>query len=251
MKATEALRTLAQLSASQWGMFTTAQAVARGVSRLDLSRLTEAQHLERLAHGVYRDAGSPGDEFEPLRAVWLSIDPLRRASERLSDEGDGFVVSGTAAAWLHGIGDLRAEPLEFTSARRKQSQRQELRFRVRDLPHTSITIASGLPVTTLEQTIADLVESHTDLSLVAGALSDALRKSTLDLDVLAGLLAPLAARNGFAKQDGEALLARLRQIAGLDRDTLARNIAADSALASLVAANYFAAAQHVNRGQHD
>lgn len=57
MKSTEALRALADVTACQWGMVTTAQAAALGVSRLMLSRLAEAGHLERLAHGVYENAG--------------------------------------------------------------------------------------------------------------------------------------------------------------------------------------------------
>jgi len=56
-------------------------------------------------------------------------------------------------------------------------------------------------VTTVEQTNADLIESRTDRSLVAGVLADA---RGLDLARLADLLRPLAPRNGFAS--GEALL---------------------------------------------
>ena len=36
-------------------------------------RLCSAGHLERLAQGVYRDAGAPSVEFEGLRAAWLSL----------------------------------------------------------------------------------------------------------------------------------------------------------------------------------
>ena len=96
---------LAELSASQWGMVTTAQAAAHGVGRLDLSRLAKAGHLERLAHGVYRAAGAPADEFESLRAAWLAADPSRTAEARLPDLVGGIVVMGESAAALHGVGD--------------------------------------------------------------------------------------------------------------------------------------------------
>ena len=85
MKATVALQVIADITASQWGMVTTAQAGALGVPRLMLARLAEAGHLERLAQGVYRDAGAPSDEFEDLRAAWLSTEPKLLAEERLSD----------------------------------------------------------------------------------------------------------------------------------------------------------------------
>lgn len=77
------MRLLEELSASQWGMVTTAQAAAHGVPRLDLSRLCQSGHLERLAHGFYRDAGAPSEEFESLRAVWLAADPSHTAEQRL------------------------------------------------------------------------------------------------------------------------------------------------------------------------
>ena len=86
MKSTEVLRVLADLTAYQWGMFTSAQASMHGITRLDLSRLAEAGHLERLAHGVYKDAGAPGDQFDDLRAAWLSTDPKRLAHERSKAE---------------------------------------------------------------------------------------------------------------------------------------------------------------------
>lgn len=229
MKAANALLALAELSASQWGMFTTAQAVAHGVSRLAVARLADAGQLDRLAHGVYRDAGSPGDEFEDLRAAWLSIDPSRLAEERINDDDHPIVVSGTTAAWLHSAGDLRPEPFEFTTTRRRQTQRRELRYRVRKLDSSRITIRHGLPVTDLEQTIADLVEARTDLSLVAGVMTAAADKRSLDQHLLARLLTPLAARNGFAAEDGEALLAHLEKLAGIDIDSLATRFASTPA----------------------
>lgn len=61
MKSAEALCVLAEVTAYQWGMVTSAQASQHDLTRLDLSRLTQAGHLRRLAHGVYMDAGAPGD----------------------------------------------------------------------------------------------------------------------------------------------------------------------------------------------
>lgn len=52
------------------GMVTTAQG-GRGRGRIGSTSpwLAKAGHLERLAHGVYRAAGAPADEFESLRRV--------------------------------------------------------------------------------------------------------------------------------------------------------------------------------------
>lgn len=236
VKLPDALRVLAELSASQWGMVTTAQAAAHGVRRLDLSRLSKAGHLERLAHGVYRDEGAPSVEFESLRTAWLAADPSRTAEARLRDLAHDVVMMGASAASLHGVGDLAADRHELSSPVRRQSQRPEVRYRRRELEPGDVTIAHGLPVTTIERTIADLVEVRTDLSLVADVVRDAARTRGLDTTRLIELLSPLAARNGLDKDDGTALLDHLIALAGLDTASRAEEIAVSGVLGDLVAA---------------
>lgn len=226
------------MSASQWGMVTSAQAATRGITRLDLSRLTESGDLVRLAHGVYKDAGAPSGAYLDVRAAWLSSDPARLAGDRLGDGHRGVVVSGQTAAWLHDIGDLRSNRTELTAPVRRQTQRPDLHYRKRDLPEADVTIRDGLPVTTPERTIADLVENRTDLSIVADVLRDASRKFQLDLGLLADRLAPLAERNGHRKGDGVALLDQLLLIAGIDSETIAAQIASLDGIGALVARNY-------------
>jgi predicted transcriptional regulator of viral defense system len=238
MEARKALRVLAELSSAQWGLITSAQAAQRGVSRLDLSRLAEAGLLERVSHGVYRDAGAASVEFEELRATWLATDPSLDAEARLANAASTVVVSGSSAAELHGVGDLRADRYEFTTPTRRQSQRPDIRFRVRVLPQSEITLRHGLPVTTVERTLADLVESRVDLTHVASALNDSLRQGGIDLTELARLVAPLAARNGMGKDDGAAFVDRLLVIAGMDTDAAADRIASMDALAAPIAARY-------------
>jgi predicted transcriptional regulator of viral defense system len=233
MKATDALRTLAQLAAYQWGMVTSAQAGLHGITRLDVSRLTEAGHLERLAHGIYKDVGAPGDQFDDLRAAWLSTDPRTMGEARLKNRAGGVVVAGESATILHGIGNFRALRHDFVAPTRRQSQRKEIRFRRRVLDPRDVTVVEGLPVMTIERTIADLVEDVNELSLVADALRDASRRRILDLDRLRELLAPMAERNGFGKGDGDALLNRLMEIAGIDVDSLVRVLTRSPSYATL------------------
>lgn len=238
MKSTEALRILADLTAYQWGMVTSAQASIHGIARLDLSRLAEAGHLERLAHGVYKDAGAPGDQFDDLRAAWLSTDPKRMGHERSKDRESGVVFAGTSAARLHGIGDLWDHRYDFVSPTRRQSQRRELRYRQRKLDPGDVTTVDGLPAMTIECTIADLFNAEADTSHIADALRDASYKHSLDVDRLRDLLAPHAKREGLRRGDGAALLERLMEIAGIDADTLSGRIAATQEIGSRVAAKY-------------
>ncbi|GAB3195270.1 hypothetical protein GCM10027062_01880 [Nocardioides hungaricus] len=151
---------------------------------------------------------------------------------RIKDLANGVVVAGESAADLHGIGDFRALRHEFVSPARRQSQRSAIRYRQRTLDPGDVTLADGLPVMTMERTIADLIEQG-DLSLVADALRDASSKRTFDLQRLRELLAPLAAREGFRKDDGEALLNRLMEIAGIDVESLTRLIARSPTYSSL------------------
>ncbi|MFT8592035.1 MAG: type IV toxin-antitoxin system AbiEi family antitoxin domain-containing protein [Bifidobacterium sp.] len=202
---------LASLTAGQWGLVTTAQAKVLGVSRLDLSRMERDGVIERLAQGVYRDAGVPSDGFEGIRAAWLSIDPKRTAEERLRKVPDEAVVCLESAAWMLGVGDFVPEPYRFSTPRRRQTQRPDLRLRTRRYPSRSVQIISGLPVTTFEQTVADLVEGGTDVSLIQDMLLEEFmrRSGKLDRKQLARLLAPLAKRHGFAPEDGKAMVAEL------------------------------------------
>lgn len=229
-----ALRQLADLSSSQWGMFTTAQAAAQDVSRLDLARLAGSGDIIRLANGVYRNAGSPSDEYEDLRVAWLSTDPRRLAEVRLGDQLPSVVASGASAAWLHHIGDLPADRHEFTVPTRRQSQRPEIRYRMRQLHEAEVTVVHGLPATTPERTIADLVDARTDLTLVADILSEAILKETFNLDRLAEALAPLAARNGFDQDDGKALRRHLLELAEMDLPSLAHQIASERDLSEAI-----------------
>lgn len=195
---------LDELTSGQWGLVTAAQAMQVGVSRMRLSREVTSGRLERLLAGVYRDSGAPVDPWQGVRAAWLASDPGRRAEERLGDGAAGVVVGGATAAYLHGIGDLQPEPVELYSPTRRQTERAGLRYRIRRLEDRDITLVDGLPVTGVERTLADLVADRHDLTLVVDALRDAVRTSTVDLDRLAVLLDPYAAR--LNQPDGESLL---------------------------------------------
>ncbi|MFT4186464.1 MAG: type IV toxin-antitoxin system AbiEi family antitoxin domain-containing protein [Micrococcaceae bacterium] len=238
MKSNYALRVLADITAYQWGMVTSRQANAVGVSRSMLSRLADAGHLQRLAFGVYKDSGVPSDGFDDLRAAWLSTEPDKLAFERLRHKSNGVVIASTSAALLHGIGDLWEGRHEFVAPVRRQSQRSEIRYRKRSLTPEDIRLVEGLPVMSIERTIADLVEEVKDISLVADVLSDVVIKRRINFDRLEELLVPLAARNGFKKDDGKALLNLILEEAGADNETLARLVAMQSELGNLVISNY-------------
>lgn len=221
-------------------MVTCAQANARGVSHMNLTRLTKSGELIRLSHGVYKDPGAPGGEHDELRSAWLASDPMRLAWDRLKEKPGKVIVSGESATALYGIGNLRAMRSEFTTPSRKQTQRADVHYRTRILTNDDVTVREGLPVTTPERTIADLVEQRAQLDHVGDALRDAARKSQLDTDRLVELLSPLAERNGHSKGDGSALLNELLESAHIDLESLSKQIVKMPDLSALVARDYLA-----------
>lgn len=213
MKRAEVERRIAELTSQQWGLFTSAQAHNESVQAKDLQRLANAGLIERVAHGVYRDVGVPQDQHEHLRSIWLSLDPARSAAHRLQDYANDYVVSHSSATQLYQVGDLLEDETVFTTSSRKQSTRLGVRFSRRKLPADLITIKEGLPVTTIERTIVDLIRDDTDLSLVADVLRDANATMDVDYPQLTTLLGSVAQRVGLPRGNGQAVLGKLESIA--------------------------------------
>lgn len=197
--------------AAQWGLVTTAQARRMGVARSLMSKLESAGKLERLCQGVYRSASNPSERFEALHAAWLSLYPKRTAEERLRGFPPDAVVSSHTAAWVLGVGDFVPEPYCFSVPVRRQTQRTDIALHLKSYAPTSLTVREGLPVTTFEQTVADLIADDTDLSLVSDVFLNCgfAVYDGLDRPYLEKLLASYAKRNGFAAGDGKGLLCTL------------------------------------------
>lgn len=223
MKAADIDLALGEISAGQWGMLTATQARARGINRSNLAHREGDGRLERLAHGVYRQAGSPSLPLDDLRAAWLSTNPAKLAHERTADPD--VIVGSAASALVHRIGGIDPLPYRLITHDRRQTQRQEIAYSQRPVGVADVTVRDGLPVTTVERTIADLLRDYGDISLVADALHDATRMDReLDEGRLAHLLAPLAQRYGHPEGHGDALLDQL--LAATERDAASRALEA-------------------------
>lgn len=205
---------LAELAVGQWGLFTTQQAQHVAVSRVRLSRLTQAGALLRLAHGVYALRGASGTTHLELRAAWLAVEPTRTASERVDDGAKGVVVSHTSAADLYGFGDLDADRHEFTTSVRKQTRRNDVRFHRSYVSNTDVTLRDGLPVTTPARLIVDLLADGHDGGHVADVLAVAVRARSIVVGDLPQRLAPFAHRFGREAGDGQGLLDQLLDLGG-------------------------------------
>lgn len=223
---------VSHLAAGQWGLLTSAQAQREGVTRVQLGRLTEAGVLDRVDHGVYAVASAPY-EHRALRAAWLALDPARTAEERLVDPLAGGVVSHTSAAGLHRLGDLLDDVPELTLTDRKQTRRG-IRLHRGTLTQADVTLVDGLPTTTEERTIADLLRDGHESEHVAQIIGEGLRRGVIDLVDLAARLDPLARRHG--RPDGTALVEHLLDLVGLSATAMTRELADTSVGRELVAA---------------
>ena len=201
---------LEQLAASQWGMFTTAQAQELGFRRNQVSRMVDSTRVEPMCYGVYRFVAGSEPAHADLKAAWLSAFPKETAAERLAKKPfDAVVAAGTAAAAL-GAGDFHMSPYTFITAVRKQTARGDMRFLGCSLDEADVVMVDGLPTTSFERTAFDLLRLDKDPSLVDGFMRDAARSRghAFDFERLSELLGPIALRHGFP-EGGAAFAADL------------------------------------------
>lgn len=211
---------VARLADEQWGLITTAQATARGVTRASLSRWTAAHVIERITQGVH---GFPGATDSPLvydRALWLSLDPETSAANRLRDRAGAGVLSHTTAARVLGLGNLLDSRTVVTLPIPRRIRRLDLDLRVGVLDHEDIELVQGLPVTTPTRTIRDLLAAGEDLDHIADVLGDTLHSRPLSLGALANQVEAVATIRGF--DDGPALIDHLLELIGLDELSVAK-----------------------------
>lgn len=206
MKKSQNMIELEDLAASQWGLFTTAQAQELGLRRNQVSRMVSAGKAEAVGYGVYHFAAGDETNYANVKAAWLSVYPKEAAYERFKKRPYDAVVCGRTAAFMHGIGDFYASPYTFAVSERKQTNREDMQYFQRVVAESDIVFIDELPVASIERTVYDLIKSHEDPDLVDKFMADASRKKEhfFDRQRLSELLAPLAFKNGFAKGDGES-----------------------------------------------
>ncbi len=166
--------------------------------------------------------GAPSVPSERLRAAWMMIEPGVTAGERLR-EGSPAVVTHRSAAWLHGLGDVDADVMEFATSKRRQSRLSDVRYRVASYERDEWTLEDGLPVTTVLMTIVDLASGHLDGGHLAGGIvRDAVVANRVDSESVSEALRPFAHMYGGVRLgDGEALLSRFLEEAGIPQSTRA------------------------------
>ncbi|MEJ6014591.1 type IV toxin-antitoxin system AbiEi family antitoxin domain-containing protein, partial [Corynebacterium sp. H127] len=217
MKSIEVLGLLEAVASEQWGIITAAQAQREGVTRLQLSRLTESGMLERVRRGIYL---LPSAQYGPLMDIqiaWVSLDPGVLPSERW-DSPHIVSVSHESASLIHQIGNLIPNKYSFSSKKRKQSAQKDIHIHInRELMPGEIDNVDGLPVTSVERTICDLAEKAIEFDYLAMIVVDGLRKEGVRLSVLADKLDKSASTYGVSS--GQKLIQACQEEAEAEEDS--------------------------------
>src|SRR5712691_5555471 len=188
-------------------MVTSAQALAAGVSYMQLKRMTDGGLLDRVGPGVYLMIGgqAAAERNRAHKVAWLRLDPAVPAWDRPLLGRNSAVVSHSSAAVLLRLGDLVVRDVEFITTRRRTSRDLAVRLHHVTLAPYEVTWADGLPVTTATRTLVDLLAA----SHAGSFLAEALDRRMLGVGHVTSELAPFARQYGCPAGDGQALVETL------------------------------------------
>ncbi|HEV2640497.1 MAG TPA: type IV toxin-antitoxin system AbiEi family antitoxin domain-containing protein [Actinocrinis sp.] len=225
MKRAEALAILGGLASDQYGLITAALAKTRGVDGVTLLRLCDADLLENVGRGIYLLPGAVRPSHLEIRVAWLRLDPVRPAWARNGRGKKDGVVSHSSACLLHELGDIPTPKVELTVPGRLTTREPgvELHQHPGPLSPDEVMVVDGLPVTSAERTIVDLLQSGADAGHVGGVVVDAEHRGLVDFDALAARVERFADHYAVPEGSGRELLSTLAAAAGqqLNRDAVA------------------------------
>ncbi len=162
---------LAALAEENDGLVTAEQARAEGFTDSVLARLVQRRRIERIPRGVYRiPYFSPG-QFSQYREAVLWAKANRGP--------DLVAISHAPALPVYGISDANPASIHLTvhsDARLRRKTPKGLVVHHGDLCTGDIALHEGIPVTTIERTTADLLQSGGRTDLLKQAVSDARRE---------------------------------------------------------------------------
>ncbi len=163
MKAKPNYDRLYEIAESQAGYFTAQQAREAGFSWERLSSNAKRGRFLRIKRGIYRLTHFPGSPHEDLFAAWLRTGP-------------NSAISHESALSVYELSDVLPGEVHVTVPRTASRRRENIRLHTNRLTHDEITIREGLPVTTVERTIADVVTSGLAYEQVRQAIRESLQR---------------------------------------------------------------------------
>ena len=141
---TTSIDVLYPLAERRAGYVTTAQAAEVGVSRQQLSYLARTGSLQRVAQGIYRLHRFPAQRFEDVIVACLWA-------------GEDAVASHDTALAVYDLADAMPAVIHVSTPRPFRGQRRGIVVHTAPLGDGERTERAGVPVTTVERTIADVL----------------------------------------------------------------------------------------------
>ncbi|MCI9888424.1 type IV toxin-antitoxin system AbiEi family antitoxin domain-containing protein [Micrococcales bacterium 31B] len=228
MKLANLIDQLAEISSTQWGMFTTSQAKAIGVTPQQLARLANLGRTTRVRHGIYLMESARPDRYTNFRAAWLAMDPTLPVADRLKLEDPG-IFCGRSAAFLHGLGNATANDLELAFGARKQSRQRDVTYRLRKYTMRDWMFVGGIPVTKPLVTVRDHATGHVDRAIMLDVMRSAQSHPRINATKLKSIAETYCKYYGFS--NGTEFLQSAREFDGeaARNDFLAGHLAATEA----------------------
>jgi predicted transcriptional regulator of viral defense system len=151
---------LYSIAEEQAGYFTAAQARTVGYSWESLSRNVKSGTFQRISQGVYKLARFPHDPREDLYIAWLKVGPES-------------VISHESALALYDLGDVLPSETHIIMPRSASRRRKGIRLHTSALQKEEIVRRNGLPLTSVERTIADVIRTGMPEDQVRDVVRDA------------------------------------------------------------------------------
>jgi len=187
MPAVTNLDVLREIALDQNGYVTTAEALDRGITHADLSKMVARGRLSREGHGVYRVPQVPVTEFDQYRLalLWSGV--------------EGAVLSHDTALQTWEIADINPSRIHFTVPRARRLRRaggDGYVVHYEDLSPGQITWWQEMPVTDVPTTIVQCIGSGVPTYLLRQAIDRAGRAGQFDTERQIELSRALEERDG-------------------------------------------------------
>ncbi len=157
------------------GLLTSKEAREAGIMDSVLARLARRGRLDRVARGVYRIAHYPADRFAQYKEAVLWA--------RASKGPERIALSHETALLIYGISDANPAGVHLSVPRNARLRRECPKWIVihrADLSSEDVTEQEGMPVTSMERTILDVLTATHRIDLVRQAIGDARREGYLN-----------------------------------------------------------------------
>jgi predicted transcriptional regulator of viral defense system len=158
------------------GLLASKDARALGIQDSVLVRLAQRGRLERMSRGVYRIAHFPADRLAQYREAVLWA--------RASQGPERIALSHETALLLYGISDVNPARVNLTvpmSARLRREHPEWIVIHRADLTPEEISQHEGMPVTSVERSVMDVLSTTHRRDIARQAITDALRAGLVNV----------------------------------------------------------------------